>query len=41
MYAAKEVKNAIVMTREDPSSILANPANLVNPDPNAGVIWVQ
>ena len=41
MYAAKEVKNAIVMTREDPASILANPANLVNPDPNAGVIWVQ
>jgi len=41
MYEAKEVKNSIVMTREDPDAILTSPSNLVNADPNAGVIWVQ
>ena len=41
MYEAKEVKNSIVMTREDPESILTNPSIPVNADPNADVIWVQ
>ena len=41
MYEAKEVKNSIVMTMEEPDAILASPPNHVNPDPNAGVIWVQ
>ena len=41
VYEAKEVKNSIVMTREDPDAILTNPSSLVNADPNAGVIWVQ
>lgn len=41
MYEAKEAKNAIVMTRENPDAILTNPSSLVNPDPNSGVIWVQ
>ena len=41
MYEAKEVKNSIVMTREDPDVILTGSSSLVNADPNADVIWVQ